>query len=306
MLKATLEQWRMFRAVVDYGGFSQASQAIYKSQSSIHHAVQKLETSLGVRLLEVKGRKAGLTEAGILMLRRANYLLDEAAKLEAVAHSLGEGTETKIKIAVDQVFPQELLYKVLDAVSSQYPLLRIEWTETVLGGAKELLQQSAVDIAISPLQLNDVFNEQLCQLEFIAVAHPAHGLHHYEHPLSFEDLKSHRQIVVRDSAIQDNQDMGWLDANQRWTISHLRTSIDMISKGFGFAWLPVPAILEQLKLGILKPLPLQHGLKRSGNLYLLFNDGDCLGPAARAFIGELRYHTQDLPTFELACADNSI
>ena len=50
MLKSTLEQWRMFKAVVDAGGFSQAAAEVHKSQSSVHHAVQKLENAIGVTL----------------------------------------------------------------------------------------------------------------------------------------------------------------------------------------------------------------------------------------------------------------
>ena len=50
MLRITLEQWRMFRAVVDHGGFNQAAQKIHKSQSSIHNAVSKIEASLNVKL----------------------------------------------------------------------------------------------------------------------------------------------------------------------------------------------------------------------------------------------------------------
>jgi len=41
--------------------------------------------------------------------------------------------------------------------------------------------------------------------------------------------------------------------------------------------------------GQLKPLPLPHNGKRSMQLHLIFKDGDSLGPAARAFLGELRY-----------------
>src|SRR5690554_7618035 len=78
MLRVTLEQWRMFRAVVQYGGFNQASQGIHKSQSSIHNAVGKIESSLNVKLFEIEGRRTILTEAGELMLKRANFLLDEA------------------------------------------------------------------------------------------------------------------------------------------------------------------------------------------------------------------------------------
>ncbi|WP_422463157.1 MULTISPECIES: LysR family transcriptional regulator [unclassified Endozoicomonas] len=35
MSKATLDQWRMLQAVVEHGGFAQASEAIFKSQSTI-------------------------------------------------------------------------------------------------------------------------------------------------------------------------------------------------------------------------------------------------------------------------------
>lgn len=294
MLKATLEQWRMFRAVVQYGGFNQASQAIHKSQSSIHHAVQKLEDSLGIKLLETVGRKSILTDAGQLLLRRANYLLDEAAKIEAVAHTLGEGIETQLRIAVDELFPQPLLFQALEATSAQFPLLRIELKESVLTGAHELLENTDVDVAISPIQLKQGFNEELCQMAFMAVAHPDYALHRLDRQLSLEDLKSYRQIVVRDSAVAKRIDSGWLEAEQRWTVTHLRTSIDMISHGLGFAWLPVQAIARELELGSLKPLPMLHGATRMAQLYLLFNDADRLGPAARTFIGEVRQLCQAL------------
>ncbi|WP_053911037.1 LysR family transcriptional regulator [Pseudoalteromonas sp. SW0106-04] len=288
MLRITLEQWRMFRAVVEYGGFNQAAAGVHKSQSSIHNAVAKIEAALGVKLFTVHGRKTTLTEAGNMMLRRAQYLLDEAAKVEAMGHTLGEGIESQLRIAVDELLPKELLFSVLEATSSQFPLLRIELFESVLAGANELLQDNKVDIAISPLA-NDDFCEELGHFEFIAVAHPQHALQQIPRALTFEDLKAHRQIVVRDSALNAQQSSGWLGAEQRWTVSHLHTSINMISKGLGFAWLPSIAITEQLEQGTLKALNIAGADTRTALLYLLFKDGDNLGPAARTFIGELRY-----------------
>ncbi|HBN88666.1 helix-turn-helix domain-containing protein, partial [Rheinheimera aquimaris] len=61
--RSTLEQWRILQAVVDAGGYAQAAELLSKSQSSLNHAVAKLQTQLGVELLEVRGRKAYLTEA---------------------------------------------------------------------------------------------------------------------------------------------------------------------------------------------------------------------------------------------------
>lgn len=294
MLRASLEQWRMFLAVVEHGGFNQAAAVVHKSQSSIHHAVQKLEDSLGVKLFQVDGRKTRLTDAGKLMLRRASFLLDEAAQVEAVATSLGEGIETSLRIAVDEVFPTDILYKALDATSTRFPLLQIELIESILTGANELLENLDVDLAISPFSISDVFCQQLCDITFIAVAHPDHPLQQADEPLTLDALKTHRQIVVRDSAVANKHDSGWLGANQRWTVSHIRTSIDMISKGLGFAWLPKHAIENELADGRLTPLPLKFNQQRQGSLFLMMKDFDMQGPALGCFVEELRRGVGDI------------
>lgn len=37
--KSTLEQWRIFQAVVEYGGYAQAAEKLNKSQSSLNHVL---------------------------------------------------------------------------------------------------------------------------------------------------------------------------------------------------------------------------------------------------------------------------
>lgn len=290
MLKTTLEQWRMFRAVAEYGGFNQAAEAIHKSPSSIHHAIQKLETSLNLKLFKIVGRKAQLTRAGELVLRRTSNLLDEAVKVEALSEMLSEGAETQLKIAVDQTFPPILIYQALEKVSQVFPLLRIELSETTLWGSSEVIEQAQVDLAISGFALHDRFNEELCRVEFMAVANPSHPLHQLDRELSLEDLKGHRQIVVRDSATKDKKDDGWQSSDQRWTVDNVKTSIQMITEGFGFAWLPEHAIASEIEHGKLKALPLAFNNKRTAQMYLILDDEDRLGLAAKAFVQELRMH----------------
>ena len=62
-----------------------------------------------------------------------------------MADSLQAGTETTLRIAVDIIFPSELLYNVLAKVSSEFPQLRIEIEETVLSGANSLLSSGKAD-----------------------------------------------------------------------------------------------------------------------------------------------------------------
>lgn len=278
----------MFKAVADAGGFNQAALLVHKSQSSIHHAVGKLESSLGVKLLLVEGRRTVLTEVGKLLLSRAQYLLEESSRVEAVAQSLGRGVETRLKIAIDSAFPQKFVFDALKIMSVAYPQLHIDVFETVLSGANELVSQKEVDIALSPIETPFGLNEEICRIDFIAVAHKDHPLSQKYGSLSSEQLKSYRQIVVRDSAQDQSVDVGWLEAEQRWTVSDIRSSIDLLEQNFGFAWLPLPAISSSLESGLLKPLALREGRRRSQSFFLNYLDGDKLGPAARDFVAELQ------------------
>ncbi|WP_444918183.1 LysR family transcriptional regulator [Microbulbifer sp. JMSA003] len=298
MQKTTLEQWRMFKAVVDAGGFNQASARVHKSQSSIHNAVSNLEAALGVKLFEVSGRKVILTEVGNLMLRRGQYLLDEVSRIEDIAKTLGEGVESELRIAVDGAFPQSVVFQALEKVSARYPQVNIDIVDTVLSGTNELIQEGLVDLGLSVFRMKNALNDEICRIEFVAVAHRDHPLHQLNCELTYENLKLYRQIIVRDSAMQTNRDSGWLGAEQRWKVGSLRASLDLIEQGLGFAWLPIPLISKLLNAGTLKKLKLKNGSLRSTSFFLNFKDPDKLGPAAREFIGELRLLTLDMPTSE--------
>ncbi len=276
----------MLQAVVKYGGFAQAAEAIHKSQSTINHAVHKLQDRLGLPLLEVVGRKAQLTDAGAQLLRRADHLLDEVQKLEDAAQSLARGTEAEIRLAVDAIYPADSLADALQELSLTFPDTRVQLLETVLSGGNELLLAGEVDVLVSGSIPPGFVGEPLMRVEFMAVANPEHPLHRLGRPLTLGDLRLHRQIVIRDSARESSVDSGWLGAEQRWTVSHIATSVDMIARGMGFAWLPVPRIAPALQSGTVAPLPLAEGGRRYSQVYLVYADADSAGPASRR-LGEL-------------------
>ena len=288
MHRSTLEQWRMLQAVVEHGGFAQAAQAIHKSQSSINHAVHKLQDQLGVPLLEVVGRKAQLTAAGALLLRRANQLLSEAGQLEDIAASLARGSEAEVRLAVDELYPADALAQALSDFSAAYPHTRVELFETVLSGGPEMLLAGHVDLLVAAQVPQGFLGDALRTITFLAVAHPDHPLHQLGRPLQLTDLRQYRQLVVRDSAQGQRIDSGWLGAEQRWTVSHVATSIAMICEGMGFAWLPESRMAEPLAAGLLKPLPLEEGARRQVTLYQTYADRDVAGPATRHLAERLR------------------
>src|SRR5882672_7184909 len=140
-MNVTLDQWKALISVVDSGGYEKAAEALKKSQSSVTYAVQKLQSQLGVKAFEVKGRKAVLTPTGEFLYRRAKALTEEAAATERAAKKLSAGWEAEIGIAVETAFPVWLLLQCLDAFGKESPHTRIEVVETVISGTAEALLQ---------------------------------------------------------------------------------------------------------------------------------------------------------------------
>ncbi|HUJ88056.1 MAG TPA: LysR family transcriptional regulator [Burkholderiales bacterium] len=283
----TLEQWRALVSVVDCGGYARAAEKLNKTQSSVTYAVKKLESLLGVKAFEISGRKARLTPVGELLLRRARGLLDEAAAIERSARRLSAGWEAEIGLAAEIVFPRWLLFRALERFGAESPHTRIEVLETVLGGTQEALVRREVDLAVSGLVPAGFVGDALLRLRFVLVARADHALLRLGRELTLQDLRAQRQLVVRESGTR-RATPTWIEAAQRWTVSHMATSLEAVRAGYGYAWFPQEMIRAELASGTLKALPLREGGERYAQLYLVYADRDGAGPGVLRLADILR------------------
>lgn len=287
--RISLEQWRALVAVVEAGGYAQAAERIHKTQSTVSYAVQKIEQQLDVKLFEIRGRKAELTPVGQVLYRRAQLLLERAASLERGAASFAAGWEPELRLAVEILFPTWVLLRSLERFAGERPEIRVQLYETVLGGTDEALQEKRVDFAVTPFVPQGFFGTPLMPFQAVAAAHPDHPLHRLDRPLTLDDLREHRQLVIRDSAQHRARESGgWLGAEQRWTVTHKATQIAAACMGLGFAWFTQETIQREVAAGQLKPLPIEEGGARFGTMYLIFADPDSPGKAATRFAAILR------------------
>ena len=289
-LKVSLEQWQALLAVVDAGSYAKASEALHKSQSSVTYAVQQLESLLGVKAFEIKGRKAELTPTGQLLYRRAKVLLEEAGSVEKAAKSLSAGWEAEICLAVDVLFPNWLLFKCFERFNAESPHTRIELIESVIGGTIEALESGKADLAISHRIPSGFEGEAIIRMPLILVAHPQHPLHKLSRPVTQRDLRSHRHIVVRESDVRRATRLR-VESNQRWTVSNMSSSIEAVGMGMGYARLPEDKIRAELQSGSLKPLPMRDGGTTEAVLYLVYADREDAGPGVRRLAAILREDT---------------
>jgi DNA-binding transcriptional LysR family regulator len=286
--RVTLDQWRTLQAVVDHGGFAQAAEALHRSQSSVSYTVARMQDQLGVPLLRIDGRKAVLTEAGDVLLRRSRQLVRQAAQLEDLAHHMEQGWEAEVRLVVDAAYPNARLVRALTEFMPQSRGCRVRLREEVLSGVEEVLLEGVADVAISGFSIPGYLGSEMSAVEFVAVAHPDHALHGLNRPLSFQDLQSQLQVVIRDSGRSQPRDVGWLGAEQRWTVGSLATAASFVGSGLGFAWLPRHMIERELAEGLLKALPMNQGGSRRPVFYLYANKDRPMGPATQILIDLLR------------------
>lgn len=276
-----LEQWRALIAVVEAGGYAQAAEALHKSQSAVTYAVQKIESLLDVRAFEIQGRKAVLTPTGQMLYRRALALVAEAGDLEQAARKASAGWEAEIGVAVEVLFPPEVLIDCLARFGVESPQTRVEVIESVLGGTAEALLTGQADLAITPQIPPGFLGTTLLRQRMVAVAASTHPLHALGRDVGLKDLRAHRHLTVRATGATRDRRAVTVEVEQRWVFSSMASSIAAACAGHGFAWYPEARIARELADGRLAPLPMAGAEERFVDLYLVLADPDFAGPGVR-------------------------
>lgn len=102
----TLTQINSLLAVLDYGGFTEASKRLFMTQSAVSQAIAALEQELGVNILLRDRRKAiQLTSAGHRIMHPLRAINREVNAVKEIAE---QEKQSPSKNAETWLFPQRL------------------------------------------------------------------------------------------------------------------------------------------------------------------------------------------------------
>jgi DNA-binding transcriptional LysR family regulator len=124
----TFEQLEALRTIVRAGTFSRAAEQLYVTQPALSQRIKHLEQTLGAELFDRsrRGRKIELTPAGDAVLRFANHVSDEFAKLvQEIGQILGEVQRETLNIAVGPNAARYILPGVLARYQRYRPHVRL-------------------------------------------------------------------------------------------------------------------------------------------------------------------------------------
>jgi DNA-binding transcriptional LysR family regulator len=140
-----LSSVNVLKAVVASGSFTRASDALDMTQSGVSRAIARLESRLGVRLIERSSRRLRLTDAGRDFYETVAPLLEA---LDDAAHRAETGTQAvrgRLRVNVDPLFSGMILAPRLGSFLNAHPGLQLE---IFTSDAMPDLISSATDLAI--------------------------------------------------------------------------------------------------------------------------------------------------------------
>jgi DNA-binding transcriptional LysR family regulator len=143
-----LSRLRVLVAVAREGSVTAAAEALHYAQPSVSHQLAKLEAEVGVPLLQRMGRGIRLTDAGRLLVQRAESLLAQVEAVHAEMDELAGLRTGRIRLAA---FPSALATLVPLAaarVAARHPGIDLSLIEAEPPEALSALRNNEVDLAL--------------------------------------------------------------------------------------------------------------------------------------------------------------
>ncbi|RLK49401.1 LysR family transcriptional regulator [Microbacterium telephonicum] len=148
-LDLDVQSLRIVRAIADTGSITAAAESLGYSQPAISQHLRRLETRVGIALVERVGRGVRLTEAGRVLARHAPAVsLAVDAVVEELAHLRGLRTGLVRLVAFPSASPV-VVPRLIAALAAAHPGLSVTYREAEPPEAVAAVREDRADIALT-------------------------------------------------------------------------------------------------------------------------------------------------------------
>lgn len=273
-MNTTIDQWEVLEAVVQLGSFAAAAAKMNRSQSTISYAISRLQEQFKIPLLETKGRKTELTQAGKALLADAEPLLSGFRALENRASRLGAGGESQICISADNLYPDSKLFAALAELTRLYPHVHPKLRQGTFISSVQEFANFGADLCITGLPAREYFVQPVLDIRMQAVARADHPLLLAKRQLTRVDLVQHLVVIVESTPGSPARRQPHSPSQPYLAVNSIDSAIEAVRSGMCFGWLPVYRIARNLESGELKGLRLPMGGERLSRLFVVCREMD--------------------------------
>ncbi|MTH78485.1 LysR substrate-binding domain-containing protein [Paracoccus aestuariivivens] len=245
-----------FLAVAEERSFTRAAARIGISQSTLSHTIKRLETRMGVLLLNRTTRNVAPTEAGE---RLQQSLTPRIAEIEAEMASIMEYRDKpagRVRLTMSDHALHTVVWPKLRDVLAEYPDIKVEFS---VDSAFRNIVDSGFDagIRLGESVENDMIAVKIGpDWRLVAVASPAY-LAARGTPLHPKDLIGHNCIGIRQISAggmyawefgKDGTELR-VRVDGQLTFSGSYEMVDAAAKGYGIAYVPEDIVADRVAAG---------------------------------------------------------
>lgn len=143
-----LRELKYFLAVARAQSISKAASSLFVTQPNLSRQMANLEKEVGQRLFIRGSRKITLTEAGRLLYKRAEEIVDLYNKTESELNAPITDVSGDIYIGGGESYVMSLIAKAAHRVQTQYPAVKIHLFSGDSGTISERLDKGLIDFGI--------------------------------------------------------------------------------------------------------------------------------------------------------------
>jgi DNA-binding transcriptional LysR family regulator len=272
----SFDQLRGFVAVAEELHFGRAAERLQMTQPPLSRQIQKLERSVGVRLLERDNRKVALTPAGKVFLDEARRLLALAEAAPDLARRISAGSAGTVRIGFTAASTYGVLTAVLEAIGAAHPDVEVDLHEMVTKEQVAGLLGGELDLGLArPPFDTEAFESRLLHSEQMTLAVPSgHRLTALGRDVRVDDLVQEPLIMHSPTKARYFYDLvvrmvPIAHQNVAHTVSQVLTMLWLVAGGHGIAF--VPESSRGLRIEGVEHLSLREVSTEPAELHLLWS-----------------------------------
>lgn len=239
-----LVELETFLAVAECGSFSQAAELLHVTQPSVTSRVQRLETILGIKLLERTTRKVELTTDGMRLATEASTALRGLFKIIGEFRNETQLARQRVVIAATPMLAALTLPPVIQAYTQRYPSVQVELLDLQYPEALAALDSGVANFAVIAFEpRSERYQRELLWREKMVLVVPAqHPLAKYrsvkpailvDYPLMV--IEQYQSLRARISEVLEIQGLVMPAVK---SVGNLNTLLGMLDAGMGVTLLP--------------------------------------------------------------------
>ncbi len=280
------QQLRAFVEVASTGSFSISAENLHLTQPAISKRISGLEEQLNQRLFDRIGRAVNLTEAGRVLLPRAQEILQTVNLAQQQLADLSGNVSGRFKLATSHHIGLHRLPPILQAFSERYPAVELDIAFLDSEKAHTQVVNGEIELAVITLSSDadaTVTTKQIWHDELYFTVGAHHPLTRKKSPISLSELAQYPAILPEINTyttkiVKQLFDQRGITLHTKLATNYLETIKMMVAINLGWSVLP-KTMIDAETPGLNLP-----GVSFSRELGYIHHHNRSLSNAASAFI----------------------